>query len=220
MSFMDPVPLAIACGPLAAYLLWLGLVNLRRRPVMMAGGRDAALLAIAVVGLAIVGPMNLFLPEAAGRRFGPYAWPLLAALYVLCVVLYTQMARPRLVIFNFNVVRLRTLLAEIVQRLDRDVRLAGDAVQMPSLAVQFHLESSGTMRNVTLISTGDQQSYSGWKRLAEELRSALAQERVGRNPRGFTLLAIGLVLLGWPLVQLMQMPPQMVAQQLRDMLRI
>ena len=189
---MDPVPLAIACGPLAAYLLWLGLVNLRRRPVMMTGGRDAALLAVAVAGLAIVGPMNLFLPEAAGRRFGPYAWPLLAALYVLCVVLYTQMARPRLVIFNFNVVQLRTLIAEIVQRLDHDSRLAGDAVQMPSLAVQFHLESSATMRNVTLISTGDQQSQTGWKRLAEELRNARGERERGPKPARVYALSGGI----------------------------
>jgi hypothetical protein len=130
------------------------------------------------------------------------------------------MARPRLVIFNFNMARVRTVLAEIVQRLDHEARVAGDAVQMPSIAVQFHLESSAAMRNVTLISTGDQQSHSGWKRLAAELSGALAKESVDRNPRGFTLLAVGLVLLGWPLAQLMQMPSQMVAQQLRDMLRI
>jgi len=217
---MDPVPLTLACGPLAVYLLWLGTVNLRRRPLVVTGTIDVAGLAAAVSGLVVVGPMNLFLPEAAGRRFGPLAWPLLLAFYGLCIVLYVLVARPRLVIFNVPPEQLRQMLEGLARRLDSDARLAGDAVQLPQLGVQLHLEAAMAMRNVSLVAMGDRQSHSGWKRLERELRVSLATVEVTPNPRGFTLLAVGLLLAGWPLVELVQTPSHAVAQQLRDMLRM
>jgi hypothetical protein len=205
---------------LAVYLLWLGTVNLRRRPLVVTGTIDVAGLAAAVSGLVVVGPMNLFLPEAAGRRFGPLAWPLLLAFYGLCIVLYVLVARPRLVIFNVPPEQLRQMLEGLARRLDSDARLAGDAVQLPQLGVQLHLEAAMAMRNVSLVAMGDRQSHSGWKRLERELRVSLATVEVTPNPRGFTLLAVGLLLAGWPLVELVQTPSHAVAQQLRDMLRM
>src|SRR5262245_65771439 len=136
---MEPVPLTIACGPLAIYLVWLGAVNLRRRPLVMTAALDVATLAAAVSGLVVVGPMNLLLPEAAGRRFGPLAWPLLLGFYALCVVLYVLVARPRLVIFNLSIEQLRPGLEQLARRLDSDARFAGDAVQLPQVGIQFHL---------------------------------------------------------------------------------
>jgi hypothetical protein len=46
----------------AVYLLLLGVVNWSRRPLLVSGGRDAAALALAVSGMAIVGPIELFFP--------------------------------------------------------------------------------------------------------------------------------------------------------------
>ena len=217
---MDPVPLAVACVPLALYLVSLGAINLRRRPFVATGALDVAALAAGLCGLVIVGPMNLFLPEAAAMRFGPLAWLLLLGFYGLCVLLYVLLARPRLVVFNVAAEQLRPVLEVVTRKLDHDTRLAGDAVQMPQLTVQLHLDASPTMRNVSLVATGDSQSHSGWQRLQLELNAALHDVEVPRNPRGFTFLTLGLALIGWPLVQLVQMPSQLVAQQLRDMLRI
>jgi len=217
---MDPVPLTVACVPLAIYLAWLGVINLRRRPLVTTGTIDVAGLAAAVSGLVAVGPMNLFLPEAAGRRFGPLAWPLLLAFYALCVVLYALVARPRLVIFNLSLEQLRPALEQLARRLDNDARFAGDAVQLPQLGIQFHLEAAMAMRNVSLVATGDRQSYSGWKRLERELKGTLAAVEVAPNPRGFTLLAGGLMLVGWPIAELLQTPSHAVAQQIHDMLRM
>jgi hypothetical protein len=88
------------------------------------------------------------------------------------------------------------------------------------LAVQLHLDMTPNMRNVTLVATGDQQSQSGWNRLHRELARALREVEMLPNPRGFTFLTIGILLAGWPIVQLLQTPSHLVAQQLRDMLRM
>ena len=217
---MDPVPLAIAFGPLALYLMLLGAVNLGRRPHLTTGTRDAVTLALAVSGLIVVGPINLFLPQGAVMRFGPLVWPLILVFCGLCVVLYLLVARPRLVAYNVTLEQLRPALDQAVRRLDSEARIAGDAVHLPQLTVQFHLDAAPTMRNVSLVATGDHQSHSGWKKLERELAAALANIEVAPNPRGFTFLAFGLVMIGWPVIQLVQMPHNVVAQRLMEILRM
>ena len=64
---IDPFRLAIALVPVAAYVLLLGLVNLRRRPFLTSGGSDLTALGVALSGLMFVGPLELFRPEAATR---------------------------------------------------------------------------------------------------------------------------------------------------------
>jgi len=217
---MEAVPLAIASAPLAFYLFLLGVINLRRRPTVISGSVDAAGLAFAASGLLLVGPMNLFLPAAAAVRFGPFAWLLLLACYGLGVLLYILVARPRLVIFNIPVEQFRPLVEQTVRRLDSDARVAGDAMQLPQFSLQFHFDNAAAMRNVSLVATGERQSYSGWKRLQAELAGVLRSIEVPRNPRGFTFLACALALVGWPLSQLLQTSGPAVAQQLRDILRL
>ena len=70
---------------MAIYLLLLGMINLSRRPLLVSGGRDAAALALAITGMVIVGPFELFLPQASVVRYGPYVWVMVLTFYGLCV---------------------------------------------------------------------------------------------------------------------------------------
>ena len=217
---MDPVSLTIAFLPLALYLLLLAAINLGRRPRVLSGGEDAALLCMGLLGMVIVGPMNLFLPDAAATRFGPYVWWLLIAFYGLCVLLYLLVSRPRLVVFNVPLERLRETLVAVAARVDSSAVVTGDALVMPNLGMQLHLEPSTSMRTVTLVAIGDRQSLAGWSRLKRELRRELRSVEVSPNPRGFSFVAVGLLMLVWPIYQLVQMPRNLIAQQLVDMLRM
>ena len=76
---MDAFRLCLAIGPVAMYLLLLGALNLSRRPLLVSA-RDAAALWLAVSGLIIIGPLELFIPFDALARLGPYAWVLLLSL--------------------------------------------------------------------------------------------------------------------------------------------
>ena len=117
---MDPFRLCLGLGPVAVYLCLLGTISLSRRAVLVSGVRDAATLALAVSGLVVIGPMELFFPFAAAARFGPHVWLLLLALYAMCVILWLLVLRPRLVIYNVSADKLRPILADAVNSLDAE----------------------------------------------------------------------------------------------------
>jgi hypothetical protein len=191
---MDPFRLCLALGPVAVYLLLLGVVNFSRRPLLVSGVRDAATLALALSGLVVVGPMELFLPYAAASRFGNYVWLLLLTLYVMCTIMVLLFLRPRLVVYNISVDKLRSCLADAVDRIDPDAHWAGDSLVLPQLKVQLYIENYLPLRNVSLVSAGSNQSHAGWRRLELVLIAAMARTEVPRNPRGLSLLLTSFLL--------------------------
>jgi hypothetical protein len=203
---VDPFRLAIAIVPVAAYVLLLGLVNLRRRPFLTSGGCDLTALGIALSGVMFVGPLELLRPEAATRSFGNYIWLFLVLFYWLWLVLVVLLSRPRLVIYNISAEELHSILAEAAARLDPAARWAGNQLSLPGLDVQLHLDSLDLMRNVSLVSSGSRQNIDGWRRLARELAPALRTIRVKSNPRAVGFLAVSLALLAICVTQLLNRP--------------
>lgn len=218
MPLMDSLHVAIALGPLATYLLVLGVINLSSRPLLTTGGRDAAALAIAIAGLVLAGPMELFLVEEAAVLYGGWVWAIMLAAYALLVVLVILLLRPRLVIYNITLEQLRPLLADVVARLDTNSRWAGESLVMPQLGVQLHVEAAPLLKNVQLVSSGPQQSLYGWRQLESELSAALRRTRTGPNPLGVSLLSFG-VLMAVAITFVLARDPGSVLQALNEMLR-
>ena len=216
---MDHFRLCLALGPVAVYLLLIGAINLFRRPFLVSGTRDAAALGLAVSGLVIVGPVELFFPMTASLRFGPFVWVLLVTLYALSLVLVLLVLRPRLVIYNISRDELRPILAELVAELDAEARWAGDSLVLPNLGIQLHVDGLPAMRNVSLAAAGSTQSHQGWRRLEMALGAALGRLEVTRNPQAIALLSAG-GLLALAVILAISWDPQAVAQSLFDMLRL
>jgi hypothetical protein len=200
-------------------MLVLGLINLRPRPFLTNGARDNTALAIALSGFMVVGPMELFMPEAWAASIGFYIWLVLLTLYALVVILIVLVSRPRLVVYNITLDRLRPIVAELVKELDEDARWAGGTVSMPKLHVQLCIEAQASMRNIQLVPVGAVQSYSGWRRLEAKLAEALADVRVGPNPYGISFIAFALLMLGMSAFWIVAQRAS-VEQALRDMLRL
>jgi hypothetical protein len=212
----DPFRLCLALGPVAIYLLLLGMINLTRRPVMVSGGRDAAALALAVSGMLIVGPFDLFLPQASVVRYGPFIWVMILAFYALCVAMGILMLHPRLVIYNISADKLRPILADVVSRLDNDARWAGDSLVLPNLGVQLSVDYFRFMRNISLKSIGGNQDLHGWRRLEQRLAAALSRENVSRNPAGLGVFLSGSLILGL-LAAAIAHDPQVINQSISDL---
>jgi hypothetical protein len=209
MMHVDPFRLAIALVPLAAYLLLLALVNLRRRPFLTSGGSDLAALGVALSGLAFVGPIELFRPEAATTEFGNFIWPVMVVFYWLWVLLAVLVGRPRLVVYNVSSEELHPVIAEAASRLDPDSRWAGSSLALPNLGVQLHMESFDLMRNVSLASSGSRQNLDGWRELARALAAGLKPVRVKPNPRGIGFLLLALALMAGSLTSLVSHPKEL-----------
>ena len=213
---MDPFRLCLALGPVAVYLIMLGGINLARRPFVVCGTRDTAVLGLAVSGMFMAGPFELFYPNAASVQFGSFVWVFLASLYGLCLILLLLSQRPRLVIYNIAIDELRPVLADLVEQLDEDGRWAGDSLSLPNLGVQLHIDSSAAMRNASLISSGPIQSHAGWQKLESGLTATLRQFEVRGNGRAALLLAAGLAICGM-LIHEIAADPRLVAQSMVEM---
>ncbi len=214
---MDPFACAWA-GPRGDLSVPAGAISLSRRPVLVSGVRDAATLALAVSGLVVIGPMELFFPFAAAAKFGPHVWLLLLALYAMCVILWLLVLRPRLVIYNVSADKLRPILADAVNSLDAEARWAGESLALPGLGVQLYVDGFAALRGASLIAAGGRQSQAGWRRLEAALGAALSREEVARNPRGLVLLLAGLLCISaivWTIAQ----NPQAVARSLLDVVQ-
>ncbi len=215
---IDPLHLAIALVPLAAYFVLLGLINVARRPLLATGARDTAALGLAISGLIVAGPMELFFPEAAANEMGAYVWLFLIAFYSLVLTLIVLLLRPRLLIYNVRPDQFRPALAEAVSRLDDQARWAGDCLVIPRLGVQLHVEPVGAMRVVQLIAVGPKQNDVGWRQLEAELAKALKSRQGSANPHGYVFLAVGLTMLTVVCYQVMTHHVEVV-QTLHEMLR-
>jgi hypothetical protein len=174
-------------------------------------------LGIALTGIAFIGPIELFRPEAATAEMGNYIWLALVVFYWLTLSLVMLLARPRIVIYNIGPEELHSVLAETSARLDPEARWAGNHLSLPRLGVQLHLDSLDFMRNVSLAASGGRQNLEGWRRLARELTASLTGVRVKSNPRaiGFLLAAAGLLALS--VSQMLQHPVEL-AQAIREVL--
>ena len=216
---VDPLHLSIALGPLAVYCLLLGMINVSSRPFLTTGARDVAALGVAVSGLVIAGPMELFLPEVAAWKYGPYVWLLLLAFYSMCLTLLVLLMRPRIVIYNVTVDQLRPILNEVIRELDPDARWAGECLVIPKLGVQLHLDSFSLMKNAQLVSAGGKQNYGGWRRVEIELAKNLQTASFERNPYGFGLLFVGISMVSVVIYCVIN-DGTAVANALKDMLRL
>ncbi|TWT46793.1 hypothetical protein [Botrimarina hoheduenensis] len=193
---MDAFSFALAATPLAAYLLFVGLVNLRKRPLVVTGMADTGAVGAALSGVALIGPIALFRPEAATVAMGAAVWLVLLMLYWLGVALLTMLGRPRLVVYNATGAELRPALSEAARQLDPSARWAGDSLWLPTLGVQLHVDTYAWMRNTSLIATGGQQDLAGWRRLGKATeRAARALQTTKRSHAVWLLTAGGVLLL-------------------------
>ena len=216
---MDIAHLCIAILPLSTHLLTLSAFNLSRHPCVVSGSRNLWSLALAISGMMIVGPMDLFLPDDAVRRYGFLVWPIMIGLYVLCWIFVQLVSRPRLVIYGISLKDLRPVLERVVMGIDGETRWVGDCAELPNARVHFCCDEFSALRNVTLESVSDRQSHFGWRRLQSELRTAFRKVDVPLNRCGIAFLVVGMLLLAIP-TTLAAMISRVVAQQFADLLRL
>lgn len=215
---MDYFRMCVAMAPLAAYLLLLAVMNFSRRPVVISGARDLAALGLGILGLLIVGPVELLLPHLPREATG-YFWLVLLLIYGLLLTLGVLLGSPRIVVYNVTLDQLRSALSEAAAELDPDVRWAGGSLSLPRLHVELFLDDNPSVRNVTLVATSTSQSYAGWRILEKALRERLKNTvENAPNAWGLGVLLAGLAMcarMGW----VCYFHPREITQGFVEMLR-
>ncbi len=192
---MNSFVVSLSLIPLAVYFLILGMIHASRRPFLLTGDADMALLSAAVSGMVFVGPMNMFFPLNAAIRFGTYIWLILAILYFLITMLVILYSRPRLIVYNIDKSTLKGILERVASRLDENAQWAGDSLYMPQLGLDLHLECVSGLNNVTLVSNKKYSNSHRWRNLKRLLKSELNQTTVSRNWLSIVLFTLSAILI-------------------------
>jgi uncharacterized membrane protein len=162
--------------------------------------------------------MELFFPEGAASRFGPWVWLLLVVFYGLCVSLVVLLMKPRLVVYNISMEEVRPILTKIAMDLDPKSRWLDSALIIPRLRIHMHVEAIEWLRNVQMMAGGNQQSVEGWTRFENELRASIKKLKVGPNVMGVPFLIASAAMAIASAFYMLQ-DPQAVVAALEDMLR-
>lgn len=211
---MDPLRLCLALGPLAIYLLLMGGLNLARRPFLTTGARDIAALGVAVSGLILIGPIELFLARNLAVPFADHMvlfWSLVASLYLSTLTLVILTLRPRLSLHNVTLEEARAALTQAASQLDPTATWSGNSVLLPNLGVELAMEEFQPLKSVSLVPIGGRQSYRGWKHLERALAQTLRGREVSTNPAGLTFVLTGLLMSGVILFRWMRDPAAVAA---------
>jgi hypothetical protein len=217
---MSSLQIAIAVTPLIVYLTYWAAVRFWGRTKVISGLADSFLLGLGLAGFFLVGPLNLFLPEAAASRFGGFVWLLLLTLYFLVLSLLVLLDRPRIIVYNASADQVRTLLSQISEEVDKETRWAGETCAMPQIQMQFHVAQSRWTRTVQLVAVGWRQNFAAWRSMEERLRYELAP--VARRSLRFSGLALLAAALALTLIATYGIVRdyQQMAQALNDFLRL
>ena len=163
---IDYLRLSFGLIPLGVYLIVMGFLALRRRPTLLTSGQEALLLGFALMGFALIGPIELFFPTGAYAALGQWTWILLIALYGLLVLLFALQRQPGWTVLGLDSHGLRNLLGEILQKGDVEHAWLGNHLQISEWDLQAMIEPSRGFQGVShLNATGKQRNVLGWYQL-------------------------------------------------------
>ena len=185
----------IAVVPLAIYLLLIGGLHLRRRPLVTSGWRDLLTLGIACLGLAAVGPMQLFFPMHASALMPMLSWVMLFALYFLGLILFVLWSKPRLTVYGMTPAQFHQAVLQAAETVDAQANWNGRVLSLPQSGIQVALESSTTQRVHSMAAIGGLHDFSAWHQLERELVKAGHQMVTAPSRSGWLWVGTAIILL-------------------------
>ncbi|GAB5403005.1 MAG: hypothetical protein Aurels2KO_12360 [Aureliella sp.] len=200
---MTPVHSAIAFIPVGVYLILMGALRLRSRPLITTGWRDTFALAVACVGLVAIGPMQLFFPVQAASRWHQWVWLALLMLYALGVLLILLSCKPRLIAYGLDLGQFKEALEAAAKSVDEESYWDGEVLNMPATNLQLAIDPTATSRVHQVVHFGLLNNLQAWLKLE---RAFVAQGRTLTCPRsaaGAPFVVAGVFLLlvvVWPML--------------------
>jgi|688.fasta_scaffold965886_1 hypothetical protein len=216
---MSVFSLIIALGPVSIYWVLVGYLYLRKKPLVVSASRDTICLGLAMIGMFLIGPAELFFPNAAFNLLGVSVWLFIVMLYLSILLFLVLGTRPRLVVYGLSDEQLLNLLQTHLSKLDHQANFLGKHLVAPTLGIEAVIEPAGFGRVSQLSATSRQQNIQGWAQLERSLAHQLASCVVPSQAIGRWWLALGLgVLLA--IFYSLTRNTDAVAQGFKEMLRL
>ena len=158
----------LALGPLVAYFFTLAVWTSGKRPRVVTGTLDYALLSFGIGGLIAFGPIGEMLVRLAFRSTGLWGWLAMASLFALVAMMGARRNARRLVVYQVSREALENAvgdaMAELCESVARTVRGFEDR----------KIEAGVVIEPPSLFRAGVVEAYGGQaERLIAELRFAL-----------------------------------------------
>jgi len=209
----------IVALPISVYCLTLGMLHRSKHPFVVSGGRDMALLGLAMLGVVLVGPGQLFFPIAAFNLLGPAVWILMTLLYFFIVLFVILNSRPRLVVYGLAPDLLSQYVKQSLDCIEVESTWMGLTFTAPELAIDGTIEPAGNGQLSQIIAARSSQDVLGWMKLERVLAKQLKTIEIAPRSAGGLWLAIGLGVLLVLGIQIFGNPTA-VADGMRDLLRL
>jgi hypothetical protein len=193
---LDLIRLSVAILPLAAYFQVLGLIRLRSRPTLLSGATDFFLLAIAMMGLIAIGPIELFFPRAAYAILGPWVWGVLFALYFFVIMLVALNSKFKLIAYGLDSESLKQTIQDGLSLEQMEAYWGKDIVEIPALGLRASIEKAGVGKTASLEAIGQSQNPMGWYTMEKLIANNLKPNATTQTAEAFRWIALSLILFG------------------------
>ena len=202
------VQIVTVVAPVAVYFLVLGLLNSRRRPQLLTGRQDFALLITALSPLPLL-PLLSWLG----------ATPLTALACVAALGAGVLLAGPRgnsWVIYHLSTHTARRAVAEALASLGEAPEPCEDGFALPQSDATVDIRSFSLLQNVTVVFRGADRALA--RRFGAALSRSLADVEAETSPAAVALLVVATAMLVAPLALVAHRAPEIV-RLLTDLLK-
>lgn len=206
---LDLIRLSVALLPLAAYFQVLGLIRLRSRPTILNGATDFFLLAMAMMGLIAIGPIELFFPRAAYAILGPWVWGVLIALYFFVIMLIALNSKFKLIVYGLDSEALKKTIQDGLSQGQFEASWGKDIVEIPSLGLRASIEKAGVTKTASLEAIGRSQNPMGWYTMEKLIAKNLKPNTTTQKIEAFRWIALSLFLFGTSAAMIAQDLPRL-----------
>ncbi len=216
---LDPFPATLALAPLILYLLALGLIRTSGFAWVTTGSRDLAAVLLAVSGLIVIGPMELFFPNTTASVLGVWVWIPLALLYGLFACLLVINTRSKVIIYGRTLDQLYPAFVRAAQSLEPDATINADQLQVYLPAVQVHLRLEYLHGHdcISVLAFEPMLPLAFWRDFRKRLRTELQTTSPPQPRRGWLMLIVS-VMLTLFLVRYAAMQPALLVEGFHDWL--
>ncbi|TWU17055.1 hypothetical protein Poly21_42640 [Allorhodopirellula heiligendammensis] len=186
----DPFAATLAFSPLIVYVLCLSIIRIGGFVWVTTGARDTAAVLVAISGLIVIGPMELFFPNATASLLGAWVWIPLMLLYFLFACLVVINSRPKLVIYGRTLEEVYPAMVRAARAMDSNAIEHEEQLQihLPALTTHIRLDPVRGNDCSSVVAFEPTLPLAFWNQLANHLRTELRPTPPPYPRRGWAML--------------------------------